>query len=50
MNETQSLRRLLQSLDAADEPTPPFADELWDELDAAYDTAAATPRNPALPV
>ena len=47
MNETQSLRRLLQSLDAADEPTPPFADELWDELDAAYDTAAATPRNPA---
>jgi hypothetical protein len=47
MNEIQHLRRLLQSLDAVDEPTPPFADELWDELDAAYDAAAATPRNPA---
>jgi hypothetical protein len=47
MNEIQSLRRLLQSLDAVDEPTPPFADELWDELDAAYDAAAATPLDPA---
>lgn len=47
MNETQRLRRLLQSLDAVDEPTPPFADELWDELDAAYDAAEATPLDPA---
>ncbi len=47
MNDIQGLRRLLQSLDLGDEPTPPFADELWEELDAAYDAAVATPLQPA---
>lgn len=41
-NDIPQLRRLFESLDAADEAPPPFADELWDELDAAYDEAATT--------
>lgn len=47
MTEIPHLRRLLQSLDVADEAPPAFADELWDELDAAYDAAATTPLDPA---
>lgn len=42
-DDIAELRQLLQTLDAEPAPQPDFADELWADLEASYDSIAATP-------